>query len=134
MLADLFDDRAESAGRDPDSQPAITEPSGTPHGGVGPASDDERNSRFGRGDDERVADREELAVKADRLAVGEPAQDLKGLVHSTPDRPRIHTADFELVPVLTADPHAKRQPARGQLGDAGKLPCYQHGVTQRKKV
>ena len=129
----LFD-RAESARRDPDSQPAVTEPSGTPHGGVGPASDDERNSRFRRGDDERVADREKLAVKADRLAVGEPAQDLKGLVHSTPHRPRIHTADFELVPVLTADSHARASACRGQFGDAGKLPRYQHGVTQRKKV
>src|SRR5215207_3266927 len=73
MLTDLFDDRVEAAGRDPDSQPAIAEPSGAPHGRVGPASDDERNRRFRRRDDERIADGEELAVKADRLAVGEPA-------------------------------------------------------------
>src|SRR6188472_1506727 len=70
MLSDLIHHRTESPGRDPDSQPAVTEPACAPHRRIGPAADGDRDGRRRRRNDLGVADREELAVKADRLAVG----------------------------------------------------------------
>src|SRR5262249_350229 len=131
VLSDLFDHGAEAPWRHPDSQPAIAESSGTPHGGLGTAPDDDRDRWGGRRHDPSMGKGKELAVEAHWPAVGQRTQDLKGLIHSTANRRRIHTADLEFVPVLTTDPHAQRQPPRCQLGDAGELPRYQHRMTQR---
>ena len=134
VLGRLFDHRTESAWRHPDSQPAVTEPTGPAHRRVGSASDDDRY-RFRRGGkNQRIVKAEELAVEADRRAVGQRAQDLQRLVHATSDGSRVHTTDFELVRILTTNPDAECQPARRQLGDAGELPRHQHGVPQRQQV
>ena len=134
MLSDLIHHRTESPGRDPDSQPAVTEPACAPHRRIGPAADGDRDGRRRRRNDLGVADREELAVKADRLAVGKAAQDLQRFVHAASARPRVDATDFELVRILAADPHAEHEPARCEFGDAGKLARHEHRVAQRKQV
>ena len=82
----------------------------------------------------RVAKREELAVKAHRLALGKLAQDLERFVHPPPAGARIHPTDLKLMRVLAADANAESQPAGGKLSDAGELARHQYRMAQRKKV
>ena len=70
VLGDLGNHRTESPRRNPDAQPAVAEPPGTPNRGVGPAADHDRNPWRRRRKDLRVAQRDELAIDAHRLALG----------------------------------------------------------------
>ena len=134
VLGDLVHHRAVAPRRHPDSQPTIAEPACTPDCGIGPAADGDRDGRLRRRNDLGVANREELAVTADRFAVGQRAQELQRLVRSASARGGVNATDLELVRIFATDPDAEGQPARCQLGDAGELACHQHGVSQRKQV
>src|SRR5262249_37064535 len=134
LPSDLIAHGCEPAWGDPDPQPAIAEPRGAGDRGLRSSADDQRYPWRRRGENQRVIEREELALERDRGAVGEAAQDSKTFVHPASTRLGVHTADLDLVRVLAADSDAEREPAGCKLCDRRELPRDRDRMAQRQEV
>ena len=124
----------QPAHRAPGRQPAVAQPTRTPHRRVGATPHEQGDRRVGSRSDDGVHDVEVFAVEGHRLAGQERPEDGEGLVAAPAPGARVDTADLDLVAVLAADADAEDEPARRQLAEGRDGAGDRQRVTQRQQV
>lgn len=102
-------------GDDQIPEPSVAENRSARNGGVGSATDDQRDLRVAGREDDGVVEVEMLAMPSRGVSGAKRADDGDGLVETTASSTRVDTTDLDLVAIFTARTDAEHESSRSEL-------------------